>query len=831
MFYLGKKTNKWIQIEQRSMSSLIGAQIFFDQYSNFSWYLNGLRFRNLLTYYKNGILQTYVPENDFEFIVNTIKPRFLALEKELVDGINSVCSITYSKLNTLHRNLSKTDLSTMEDRQLANLFLDYYQITLNEVFLVNFKPLEISAMGALHDLVMEKSEDATQGQRDIAALAAMDKSSLSAKEESDLCQIVTLTLDPAKIKRALSRTKDAPRLLERNYPDLYELLEEHHNKYEFLIGCFSEFSWSIDDIIRRYSEILELGQEWADERLNLISNHSRVIGGQKRKIFKRLKDNGRIKKISKLISNLAIMGENNRFAYKQALDIRRKIYLEITERVQLSPKELKYYTAQEILDLINQRQKLNEKEKTRRERGVVFSSSVEFYSGADATRFLDKKLPIIQKRNVLTGHCVSPGLYEGPVRIIQNLEDAEHIIPGDIIVAVSAGYEFIEAYRKASAVIIESHGYLSPAAIICRELGIPCLIGVNSALASLNQDDVVIVDAEGQTVCFAPDKKGKQPRIDSCSIKVFDYVEDEPLVLSLEEVDPGLSNIFGVKATTQALLKKEGFTLPAGFALGRSAMYRFLESKRCKIVNNAYQPEMVEKARNALINSNSTDFLRSLPLNATIIFDEDGCAVRASRLPGDIISSSGPTTSSSTMAIRTLEGLWKAIRKCWLGFLDQPVAMIDQSNPHFSQPTVGGGVLIQQYKPGDRSGIILSQDTEHPGSNLMILEACLGTGHSLRTGRARPDRYRISRKTERIISRVIPLKTRFEMVQPKTGKLILIPVPDDIVEAEVLQRSQVKTLVSATLTIEKHLEIPVRIEWTIKGGDIYILNAEPLIIE
>lgn len=822
MFHFGTDKKDWVQIEQCSIASVLGAQIFFDQYSNFSWHLNGLRFRNLILLFKNHMLQTYVPQSDMNFITQSLKNRFINLNKELTDGIRSITSTNYKNLNVFSRQIRRTKLSLLEDEHLANLFLDYYQVILNEIFLVNFKPLEIAAMKVLRDIVRDKNTDSAQSQRDITALSTMDKPSLSSKEEIDLCTIVTMTLEPAKIRRALSRTRNRSRLLERNYPDLYELFEEHYNKYRYLIGGYSELHWTIDDFIRRYHDLLELGPEWAEERIEQLSAHTRSNSLSKRRTLARLKDNGTMRKLSKIISDLAMLDENNRITYAQALGVRELLLEEIIERNNVNKDDLRFYNLDDILTLIRDRERLDGNEITRRYRGVVFNSGVYLLSGSDATRFLDKKIPVKPRKHILTGVCAYPGLFQGPVKLIRSLDDAQKVEYGDVVITPSSGTEFAEAIRKAGAVVIASGAILSPTVQMCRETKTPCLINVQDAFETLKNGDQIILDAEGQNVCFAKEPDKHVSSVDICEIKVFDFDEKEASAARLEEIEPDAAHIFGTKGTTLGLLLREGFLIPPGFILGRAAMYQYLAQKGCEISNGVYEQETVERARKMLLDDMETDYLRSLPLDATVIFDEDGCTVRGSWLPGNI-SSGVKVPSTTTLAVRTLEALWKAIRKCWRAFLEQPLTLKQAGE---ETQAVGGGVIIQQYKPGDRSGIISSLDLDHPGSNVITLEACLGTGHSLHTGKTRSDRYRISRKTERIINRIIPLKTRFEMVQPKTGKLILIPVPEDIIEAEVLSRQQIKILVHAALKIEKLMEMPVSIEWTIKSGEIYVINAE-----
>ena len=66
---------------------------------------------------------------------------------------------------------------------------------------------------------------------------------------------------------------------------------------------------------------------------------------------------------------------------------------------------------------------------------------------------------------------------------------------GDVLVAGTTGPEMILACQKAGAIITEEGGICSHAALISRELKIPCLIGTKIATRILREGDLVEVDA------------------------------------------------------------------------------------------------------------------------------------------------------------------------------------------------------------------------------------------------------------------------------------------------------------------------------------------------
>jgi pyruvate kinase len=66
--------------------------------------------------------------------------------------------------------------------------------------------------------------------------------------------------------------------------------------------------------------------------------------------------------------------------------------------------------------------------------------------------------------------------------------------PGDILVVPQTDRDFVPAMRKAAAIIAEDGGLTSHAAIVALELSIPCVVGAENALATLQDGMLVTVD-------------------------------------------------------------------------------------------------------------------------------------------------------------------------------------------------------------------------------------------------------------------------------------------------------------------------------------------------
>jgi len=102
--------------------------------------------------------------------------------------------------------------------------------------------------------------------------------------------------------------------------------------------------------------------------------------------------------------------------------------------------------------------------------------------------------------NELKGVVACKGKVEGKVKILLRERDFEKFEEGDIIVALMTRPEYLPVMKKCAAIITEEGGITCHAAIVSRELGVPCLIGVQNALGILNDNDLVEVDAENGKV-------------------------------------------------------------------------------------------------------------------------------------------------------------------------------------------------------------------------------------------------------------------------------------------------------------------------------------------
>ena len=99
------------------------------------------------------------------------------------------------------------------------------------------------------------------------------------------------------------------------------------------------------------------------------------------------------------------------------------------------------------------------------------------------------------KNNTLKGLAASGGKARGLARVILNPKDAR-FRAGEILVAGMTRPEYVPLMKKAAAIVTDEGGVTCHAAIISRELGIPCVIGTKIATKVFKDGDLIEVDVE-----------------------------------------------------------------------------------------------------------------------------------------------------------------------------------------------------------------------------------------------------------------------------------------------------------------------------------------------
>ena len=95
---------------------------------------------------------------------------------------------------------------------------------------------------------------------------------------------------------------------------------------------------------------------------------------------------------------------------------------------------------------------------------------------------------------LISGLGAAPGVATGQVRVLASPAEGDRLQPGEILVAPMTNPDWVPAIRRAAALVTDGGGMTCHAAIVSRELGVPCVVGTRNATTVLRTGERVTVD-------------------------------------------------------------------------------------------------------------------------------------------------------------------------------------------------------------------------------------------------------------------------------------------------------------------------------------------------
>lgn len=179
---------------------------------------------------------------------------------------------------------------------------------------------------------------------------------------------------------------------------------------------------------------------------------------------------------------------------------------------------------------------------------IVQSRPVTTIEATDKSKkiFKDGKIKIATTP-IVKGAAASPGIGTGKVKILKSPKQINKVKQGDVLVAPMTSPDYVPAMKRAAAIVTDQGGLTSHAAIVSRELGVPCVVGTKEATKKLKEDVLVTVDGGKGAVYLGGEvkksedqksKKEKKTKIRTATNLYVNLAEPErALEISKEYVD------------------------------------------------------------------------------------------------------------------------------------------------------------------------------------------------------------------------------------------------------------------------------------------------------
>lgn len=434
-----------------------------------------------------------------------VKMRISLIERVARDDryLEKMLATWQGKLRTFEHifsSITPAVLSTLSDQALLKRYEQFFQAFMDECSLaVGVQdPFSMHADRFLEPALKAELPADKANEYFVTLLAPVNESFINQELKARYALLADVRKQP-ELQQALLQPKAVPEELARNFSGFYDKLQQHVRQYHWLHNNYAKVEY-LDEVffVEELKMLLNKNVDPEAEIQALETRFSDMVS-QKRTLLNQLH-------LSQPIRDLIVIAEV--FAYMQ--DERKKYVLisnyyqqlfrhEFGMRLGLGPDEMDYTVQPELTAMLLEKN-IDRQELSDRRKFCACFHSAEGYSlltGQEARRLyeiVEKKQTIGTK--ALKGQTASLGKVTGRVKIVHKIHQVANMAKGDILVATMTRPEMIVAINKAAAIVTDEGGITCHAAIVSRELNIPCVIGTKNATRVLKDGDMVEVDAD-----------------------------------------------------------------------------------------------------------------------------------------------------------------------------------------------------------------------------------------------------------------------------------------------------------------------------------------------
>ena len=304
---------------------------------------------------------------------------------------------------------------------------------------------------------------------------------------------------------------------------------------------------------------------------------------------------------------------------------------------------------------------------------------------------------------------------------------------------------------------------------------------------------------------------------------------------SLNELDSSQVLLAGGKGASLGELMRAGVSVPPGFVVTSQAFDAFMKAADQEgRVNAIFQQLSRGKMTSKQAAEQLASHFASTPvpheigdevMAASSRFGEKRVSVRSSATCEDSASSAWAGQLDTYLDVRS-EDILERLRDCWLSIFKES-ALTYGAHHGYGPNHIGVAVVIQEMVASEISGIGFSVHPVTQEPDFMLVEACLGLGEAIVSGKIVPDQYVIRRSTGTILDRSVGSQRSGLFLEPDGSKATWRNLDErgsipKLTDEQVLEYS---TLLSK---VQDHYGFPVDTEWALQDGQFWLLQARPI---
>jgi pyruvate,water dikinase len=319
----------------------------------------------------------------------------------------------------------------------------------------------------------------------------------------------------------------------------------------------------------------------------------------------------------------------------------------------------------------------------------------------------------------------------------------------------------------------------------------------------------------------------------------------EPLILRLDECTDDCVALVGGKATGLGLLLREGFQVPAGFAVTTRAYREHVvqnglaaELERLLVGRDslALQQRAADEIRQLFEQSRPSAQLEQEVLAAHARLSRGPAAilpvaVRSSATAEDLADASFAGQQETYLWIMGGQLVLQHLLRCWASlFTAQAIAY--RAHRQIPAADLAMGVVVQCMVPAEAAGVMLTIDPVNGDRSAIAIEASYGLGAAVVNGEVNPDSFCVDKVTLEIRARVLGFKKVAYRFDPGIQGTAREPVPANEQAQPSISDAEAIALAGLGKRMEQAIGRAQDMEWAIGRGEsgereIFLLQARP----
>lgn len=202
-------------------------------------------------------------------------------------------------------------------------------------------------------------------------------------------------------------------------------------------------------------------------------------------------------------------------------------------------------------------------------------------------------------------------------------------------------------------------------------------------------------------------------------------------------------------------------------------------------------------------------------------------AIRSSATAEDLPFASFAGQHESYLFITGEDAILSFVKKCWSSlWTGRAISYRTKNNiDHFD---VLMAVVIQEMVNAEVSGVMFTANPVTGDRDEIVIEACYGLGEGLVSGKVTPDRFVVKRAPSHMMTGKELGTKNMEILRAQDGGTVEKEVSPERSGRLCMRDEDITKLVDLGLRIEEHYGSPQDIEWCLRGGRIYVVQARPV---